>query len=174
MARDNTNDRNDPGELGTEHMRFLYSPGYSTYFPLQASDAIRGFDNFAYGRVTELVQEGVVRCFADLLLAWLVYGNAVLSCPTYDLYLLTVIRAIGLWVGDDGAEEHVQIEFLPRREPTDDQRARWSVNGVYVMGTLVREGSEADLFAHPAFDRSNYEHAKATRALPGWKDESFL
>jgi hypothetical protein len=174
MAHDKTYDQNDPGRPAVQNMRSLYAPGYSTYFPLQATDAIRGLDYFAYGRVAQLVQIGEVRCFADLLLAWLVYGNAALSCPTYDLYLLTVIRAIGLWVGDDDeSEEHMQIEHLPQRVPTDDRRERWSVKGIYVMGTLVRGGSEANLFAHPAFDRATYEMAKVERSLVGWKEERF-
>ena len=129
MAHDKMHDVYNDGSGVTENMQFMHGPGYSTYFPIQPSTAISSLDNFvSEDDVARAVRDGQVRCFADLLLAWLVHGDAALACPTYDLYLLTVIRAVGLWVGDDESEENMRIENLPRRVPINGRRDPWFVS----------------------------------------------
>jgi hypothetical protein len=162
-----TESTGDPGWDVVEDLGALQ--GYRSHFVSQSWQAFESLQWFSFRHAKALVEDGKVRCFADLLLAWLNYGDAALFCPTYEIYLKTVIRLIAAWNGEeDGVEMFVREAFFPKRAP-DPNNPYWYFRGEPVLATIVRPGSEADLLSHPAFNRETYEVSRMSGDRTNWR-----
>lgn len=125
--------------------------------PTPEQDALQAFFNYTINEESrERIELGVVGCLADALASWVTLGDATDVCPNYELYLQVAICIIAIWNGE-GGWLHSNIE-IPLREPNPHDRDDLA------LPTLVRPGSQVQIWNHPAFRRDTFEYARQKRA----------
>ncbi|MFZ8756962.1 hypothetical protein ACO03V_06015 [Microbacterium sp. HMH0099] len=165
------NDKNDGDEIAGD---FVDMYGYLMHYPGTELDACSSLKAFAEHYAHALIDEGLVRCLADLLLAWLTYGDATRYCPTYDIYLRVVICTVALWNGENKQQGIDELyaepgSAFPRREP-DPRAGEYGV----VLEFVTRLDSHVTVIEHPAFAQGTYEAARIERSLAHWGDHEAL
>lgn len=170
MAIDSSkNDQEDPGAIYAEEMKSMY--GYEQHFgPISSVEAFISFDRFIGLHAKKLYVDGEVRCLADLVLAWLTYGEATLYCPTYEIFLKTIIEIIAVW---NSEEDDVGMRSTLGNFPTREGGMNVGTVGreMVELSTITRPGSSVEMTTHPAFDRTAYEVARSVGQRTNWNPD---
>jgi len=93
-------------------------------------------------------------CILDYLLGWLIEGNAVLSCPTYETWLLAVIS-----VADQLRRDRFGRDYADENGDWTQDEIRNYTKGLVDLSIPLLD-DELEL-SHPALDRNTYDRARA-------------
>lgn len=120
--------------------------------------------------------------FLDTLVEWLIYGDGVDVCKTFETYLMAVISLMASWqrrFSDDDLVDGRFIRLLVRQfEKLDDTRTYrqpdpmywWSNNAptVQISEELRLTGFGGPTWDHPALSRATWELAVTAVARGPW------
>lgn len=148
------------------------------------SAGVEAFETYiASTRAHRLVDDNSIMCLADALMYWLVRGDATSVCPSYEFYLQTVIHIIACWADSAGSSVYDFQHGEPGsicREPLDgwehgdgDKYAYDDGRIFVVLPELIRRGSAAGIWNHPALSKDTFEYVRFRRQA-GHADEFAL
>lgn len=123
----------------------------------------------------QYLEEHAVTCLMDAIALWVSKGDAVVVCGGYELYLRSVICIIAMWNGEGGTIAEASKEFISRTTPKGfdyDEKTmtasprlatRPFEEKVVVLPTLIRDGSDIEMWNHPALSKDFFEYSRRHR-----------
>lgn len=105
-------------------------------------------------------------CLFDIIQAWVGDGDATDVCPTFEIFLLTVIDIIGCWESDGERRAIIQQPLWPEKQlPQGDEY--YCTPGIVIdeiddSGIAPSAGTWLPSY-HPVLRRENFELTQARR-----------
>ncbi len=120
-------------------------------------------------------KDTIPNCLLDVIELWVVYGNGAIVCPTYEIFLMTVLEIINSWALTD-RREAFGSGFFPNDEG-DERRQMLRLLSDPGDSHDSSEHLPVDYMAnHTVLNRDNFlmqqAQARALRGRRGWHEES--